>query len=106
VLLDETAIAEVGPSYSDLEMAHPSVSLTATDAGAAMFAKLSAAHTGRQLAIVLDGQLLTAPVIQGVISKHISIQAGAEGTPTNAGDLAGRIDTAINALPSSSEIKQ
>jgi SecD/SecF fusion protein len=43
---------------------HPEVSLTFTSEGAAIFAELTRRNVGRLLAIVLDGELYSAPVIR------------------------------------------
>jgi SecD/SecF fusion protein len=65
----------------------PAVAFTLTAEGGRRFTDLTARHVGRQLAIVLDGKIQSAPVIQNVIS-------GGEGTiqgtftPQDAGDLA------------------
>ena len=65
----------------------PAVAFTLTPDGGRRFADLTAANVGRQLAIVLDGRIQSAPVIQDAI-------AGGEGTiqgtftPQEASDLA------------------
>jgi SecD/SecF fusion protein len=65
----------------------PAVAFTLAPDGASRFAELTARMVGRQLAIVLDGAIQSAPVIQNPI-------AGGEGTiegaftPEEAGDLA------------------
>ncbi len=46
------------------EIGRPYVSLTFTSEGAKTFARVTAANVGRQLAIILDGELQSAPVIQ------------------------------------------
>ena len=65
----------------------PAVAFSLTPDGGRRFADLTARHVGRQLAIVLDGRIQSAPVIQDAI-------VGGEGTiqgtftPQEAGDLA------------------
>jgi preprotein translocase subunit SecD len=46
----------------------PAVSFTLNPTGAAKFKSATGANVGRQLAIVLDGHVSSAPVIRGVIS--------------------------------------
>ncbi|HTI98043.1 MAG TPA: protein translocase subunit SecD [Dongiaceae bacterium] len=45
----------------------PEIEFTLTSAGADLFAKITHDNIGRQLGIVLDGSLMSAPVIQGEI---------------------------------------
>ena len=56
----------------------PVVSATLTDAAAGQFGDATAANVGRQLAIVLDGEIVSAPVIQSAIrGGQIQITFGA-----------------------------
>jgi hypothetical protein len=56
----------------------PLVSATLTDAAAGRFADVTAASLGRQLAIVLDGEIVAAPVIRDAIpGGQIQITLGA-----------------------------
>ena len=56
----------------------PVVSATLTDAAAGQFGDATAANVGRQLAIVLDGEIVSAPVIQSAIRRgQIQIRLGA-----------------------------
>ena len=48
----------------------PDVSFTLTPEGSKIFSQLTAAHIGRRLAIVLDGKVKSAPVIQSQISDQ------------------------------------
>jgi SecD/SecF fusion protein len=55
-------------AYVDYDnLGRPHISLEFNKEGAAIFAKVTRANIGRQLAIVLDGQLQSAPVIQDEI---------------------------------------
>jgi preprotein translocase subunit SecD len=51
----------------------PVVEVVFTDAGAKKMAKLTEEHTGKLLAVVLDGKVLTAPVIRAKISARAAI---------------------------------
>lgn len=58
----ETAVA------SRDELGRPGVSFTLTDEGEQVFSAFTSANVGRYLAIVLDKQVISAPVIQGPIT--------------------------------------
>ena len=47
----------------------PAVSFTLNSDGVSKFSRVTAANVGRQLAIVLDGQVQSAPVIEGAITQ-------------------------------------
>jgi SecD/SecF fusion protein len=49
------------------EIGRPYISLTFNKEGAAIFGRVTSANVGRQLAIVLDGELKSAPTIQDAI---------------------------------------
>lgn len=49
------------------ENGRPAVSFTMDSTGAAIFGKVTRENINRRFAIVLDGEIVTAPVIQGVI---------------------------------------
>ena len=60
-------------------MGEPEISFTLRPDGAAAFARLTPENVGRQVAIVMDGKVFSAPVIRspieggsGVISGHFS----------------------------------
>ena len=61
---------------------NPALNLTLTPAAAATFADYSTNHIGEQLAIVLDGRIVTAPIIQSAIT-------GGQVQITNASSGAG-----------------
>ncbi len=50
------------------DMGRPYVALSFDPEGAAIFGRVTAANVGRQLAIILDGELYSAPVIQDAIT--------------------------------------
>ena len=52
-------------TYDDI--GRPNISLTFNKEGAAIFGRVTGANVGRQLAIVLDGEVKSAPVIQDAI---------------------------------------
>jgi len=64
----------------------PAVSFTLSNEGAAKFGDVTAANIGKQLAIILDSQIVSAPVIQGVITRDGEITG--QFTQQEAQDLA------------------
>jgi preprotein translocase subunit SecD len=57
------------------ESGRPGLTLRLNREGAAKFARLTAAHVGRRVAIVVDGRILIAPTIRGSITGGmVSIQ--------------------------------
>ena len=92
VLLDQTALesAVVSPSghgYSQIDF-------SLTPDGKEQFAEVTGRNTGRRLAIVIDGQLITAPVIQAQITGGKG-QITGNFTEQEAKDLAAKINKAI-----------
>ncbi|WP_417578948.1 protein translocase subunit SecD [Nitrincola sp.] len=89
----ETAVALEGQHIRDARLGfHPEtgaavVHFTLDTEGARLFADMTRANMGRALAIVLDDTVITAPVIQGVISGG-SGEISGSFTPREAGDLA------------------
>ncbi len=72
-LLLETTSVMTGESLADAvvsrdQYGRASVKLDFTDKGAAMFSNITGANVNRQLAIVLDGEVYSAPVIRERIS--------------------------------------
>lgn len=65
----------------------PEVSLTFTPKGAQLFAQITQQNVGRQLAIVLDGVVYTAPVIESVIPNGKAVINGLSGL-RQASDIA------------------
>lgn len=74
----------------------PMVAVKFTDEGSKLFADITRAHTGEQLGIFLDGELLSAPVINEPITGGTAIISGSF-TPEEARALAK--DLSFGALP-------
>lgn len=74
VLLDETALAAVGPVMSD--DGKLGILIALTDAGAERMREFTTAHVGRRLALILDDRVLLAPTIQSPVSQHILLAFG------------------------------
>lgn len=51
----------------------PAVDLTFTEAGAKKMAKLSAEHADKPLALVVDGKVLSAPVVRARLGSSVRI---------------------------------
>jgi len=66
VLLDDAAVAQAGVDFSP--DGRRKIEVRFTTAGAKEFEAITATNIGRQLAIVFRGQVLSAPVIQSVLS--------------------------------------
>jgi SecD/SecF fusion protein len=65
----------------------PAVGFSLTQKGGRRFAELTRANTGRQLAIVLDGRVQSAPVIENAITEGQGVIQGSF-TSREANDLA------------------
>lgn len=74
----------------------PIVVLHFNDEGAALFEKLTKENVGKQLAIFLDGEAISAPVIQETIPGGTATISG-RFTPTEARDLVRNLN--FGALP-------
>ena len=102
VRLDESHVAEIGLTLAAGDRAavdRLAIGLTMTPDGARALEKLSAANVGRQLAIVLDGALLTAPTIRSKISDRIIITPGRRQDAGTTTALADRMHATLSALP-------
>ncbi|MGA8020908.1 MAG: protein translocase subunit SecD [Desulfobacterales bacterium] len=93
-----TARMEIGGRYNE-----PYVALTFNDRGARLFEKITAENVGRQLAIILDDIVQSAPVIQERIAGG-KAQITGNFTPQEANDLA--IVLRAGALPAPVDIVQ
>ena len=60
----------------DQAQPHPEVVLTFTDVGKIRLAEATGRHIGRQLAIIVDGQIITAPLIREEITGGVAVVAG------------------------------
>jgi preprotein translocase subunit SecD len=67
VLLDHTAIQSAWLGKSG--QAYPSIEISLTDSGRKQFAEITRQHLHQRLAIVLDGKLWMAPVVQSPITE-------------------------------------
>jgi len=93
-----TARMEIGGRYNE-----PYVALTFNDRGARLFEKITAENVGRQLAIILDDIVQSAPVIQERIAGGRA-QITGNFTPEAANDLT--IVLRAGALPAPVDIIQ
>ena len=97
--LVQDAFVEIGQSVE--YMGQPIVNFQTTDDGVRTFRQVTGGHIGERLAIVLDGAVYSAPVIQTKIYNGRSIITGS-GTEEEAKDLA--IVLRAGALPARVEI--
>jgi SecD/SecF fusion protein len=77
-------------------MGEPEIDFTLNDNGAKRFAEVTRNNIGRQLAIVLDGELQSAPVIQGAIETGNG-QITGRFTPEEAQSLASVLQNPLRA---------
>ena len=92
----ETAALEFAGANSGQLSNEPLVSVRFTDEGKSLFAEITGANVGRQLGIFLDGELLSAPVINESIPGGTAIISGGF-TPEEARELAKNLS--FGALP-------
>jgi SecD/SecF fusion protein len=92
----EVATARVGINLDPDRPNSPGVSLTLTRAGATIFSRVTGANIGKQLAIVLDGKVRSAPVIRSKIPRGEASITGSF-TDKEAADLS--IVLRAGALP-------
>jgi preprotein translocase subunit SecD len=59
--------------------AGPSVALLLTDEGARKMSELSAAQADKPIALLLDGQVIWAPIVRGSIGKEVRLTGGQGG---------------------------
>ena len=78
------------------EVGRPYVALTLDSEGAKIFGRVTGAHVGRQLAIVLDGELHSAPVIQEAITGGRASITGQFSLP-EAQQLANILENPLEA---------
>ena len=57
----------------------PAVAIVLTDAGAKKMAELSAAQSDKPIALLLDGQVIWAPIVRGAIGKEAVLTGGKGG---------------------------
>ena len=93
--------AQVAFSQGQGGLSEPVVNLTFNDEGSKLFADITGAHVGEQLAIFLDGQLLSAPTINEQIAGGTAVVSG-NFTLQGAKDLANSL--AFGSLPIAIEL--
>ena len=57
----------------------PAVAIVLTDAGAKKMAELSATQSDKPIALLLDGQVIWAPIVRGAIGKEAVLTGGKGG---------------------------
>jgi protein-export membrane protein SecD len=92
----KNAELQFGSTNSTNGANQPVVVLHFNDEGAALFGKITGENVGRQLAIFLDGEPISTPVIQEAITGGTATISG-NFTPTEARDLVRNLN--FGALP-------
>ncbi|WP_332701212.1 protein translocase subunit SecD [Devosia sp.] len=100
VAIGGESLVDAQPSY-DQQRAMPVVSFRFDTRGAITFGQITGANVGQRFAIVLDNQVITAPVIQQPITGG-SGQISGSFTTASANDLA--VLLRAGALPASLDI--
>lgn len=80
----------------DQQTSQPTISIQFNSEGSALFEKITKENTGKQLAIFLDGEIISSPVIQEAISGG-KAQISGSFTPKDAKELVQRLN--LGALP-------
>jgi len=78
---------EVRLTSADIERAEastsadagPGINVVLTDLGAKKMAELSSAQSNKPIALILDGQVIWAPIVRGSIGKQIRLSGGDGG---------------------------
>jgi preprotein translocase subunit SecD len=92
-LMDQTAVSSAAVT-TDPTSGAPQIDLEFSDVGRALFAAITKENINKRLAIVLDGQLYSAPVIRSEISGGRAVVTGAF-TQQEARELVSKISQAI-----------
>ena len=92
----KTASLEFASGQTGKLANEPMVTVTFNDEGAKLFADITRTHVGEQLGIFLDGELLSAPVINEAITGGTAVISG-NFTPEEARSLAQNLS--FGALP-------
>ena len=95
-ILNDSYLVSAGSTFS--QAGEPQVELLFNDEGKTIFADITRRLLGKQLAIYVGGQALTAPVIQSVIPDGRAVITG-DYTIASAKDLASNITTGIVPAP-------
>jgi len=92
VLLDEAALKSA--SVRTDARGHPVIDITFSETGTVQFATVTRRNIGRQLGIVINGTLYSAPYIRSTLSGGKAVISGSF-SKAEAQDLAKRINSAI-----------
>ncbi|MCI0553884.1 MAG: protein translocase subunit SecD, partial [Anaerolineae bacterium] len=84
--------------YQSQGLAHPQVALRFDDEGAALFADLTREQLNKRIAIVLDGQIISAPTVQSEILNGQAVISG-DFTLTEAKELVARLNEGALPVP-------
>jgi len=95
-ILNDRYLLNAGVSLNNV--GQPQVDLLFNDEGKAIFAELTRRLIGKQIAIFVGGELLTAPVVQTVIPDGRAVITGQPSIP-EAQALADNINTGIVPAP-------
>ncbi len=76
----------------------PTVSLQFDDAGTKLFADITKANVGKVVAIYLDGQIISAPVVREAITNGTAVISG-NFTPAAARDLVSSLNSGALPVP-------
>jgi RNA polymerase sigma factor (sigma-70 family) len=93
VLLDQTDLKSASV-ITNQPAGKPWIQITFTDAGAKRFAKVTRQNIGKQLAIIIDGRLYSAPTIRSEIRGGRAEITGNFSEP-EAQDLAAKINQSV-----------
>jgi protein-export membrane protein SecD len=94
--------AQVGFASGQGQLSEPLIEIQFDEVGGDLFANITRENVGRQLGIFLDGQLLSAPVLNESITGGKATISGSF-TPTEARDLAENLS--FGALPMPIELQ-
>lgn len=105
---------QLGPNYEDTELTGeqldradvvfdpntglPTVSLTFNDSGRELFAQITREHLGETVAIYLDGEIISAPVVQSEITNGEAVISG-DFTLDESKELAQRLNAGALPVP-------
>lgn len=94
--LNDKYLTRAGVSFT--QAGYPQVDLMFNDEGKGIFGELTKRLIGKQIAIFVGGEMLTAPTVQSVISDGRAVITG-DYTIDSAQDLANGINTGIVPAP-------
>jgi preprotein translocase subunit SecD len=82
----------------DQGLSNPQVALRFDDEGSTMFADLTKKNLGKKIAILIDGQIVSAPTVQSEITNGQAVITG-NFTQTEAKDLVSRLNEGALPVP-------